>query len=102
MVEEATEKVCLLCWKLKNIPEEAAKNHTTQECRQFAKFNKVCGEGVDMENSARYRKDSPRAGSQADQRHTRRQRSRINIMSIYHQGHDTFSQDSPDPPPMPP
>ena len=101
MVEEATEKVCLLCSKLKNIPEEAAKNHTTQECRQFAKFNKVCGEGVDMENSARYRKDSPRAGSQADQRHYSTATKQNQYYEHLPPGPRYF-QDSPDPPPIPP
>ena len=69
LVEDATEKVCLLCSQLKNIPEGAAKNHTTQECGQFAKFNKLRGEGVDMESSDRYSKDRSGAGSLADQSH---------------------------------
>ena len=101
MVEEATEKVCLLRSQLKNIPEGAAKNHTTQECGQLARFNKLRGEGVDMENSARYRKDSSRAGSLADQGHYSTETMQNQYYETLPPGPRYF-QDSPDPPPMPP
>ena len=38
--EDTDHKFCLVCSKLRYMPEGAAKTHNTQECRQLAKVNR--------------------------------------------------------------
>ncbi len=49
------------------MPEGAAKNHNTQDCRQLAKFNRQLEEGVGGERTSRIRREKyagQRASSQ--------------------------------------
>ena len=65
--EDTDHKFCLVCSKLRYMPEGAAKTHNTQDCRQLAKFNRQLEERVEGENTLRIRRENyagQRASSQ--------------------------------------
>ncbi len=56
--EDTDDKFCLVCSKLRYMPEGAAKTHNTQDCRQLAKFNRQLEERVEGEKTSRIRREN--------------------------------------------
>ena len=53
--EDSGDKFCLVCSQLKDIPDWAARNHSTRECGQIARLSKYREDGGQTENPNRYR-----------------------------------------------
>ena len=56
--EDSGDKICLVCSQLKDIPDWAARNHSTRECGQIARLSKYREDGGQTENPNRYRRDN--------------------------------------------